>query len=96
MDIKNNFEISQGHNINDSKDSLEQMFTVIYDKLNEIIESIKTSKEETEKNLHIFDRRKTQEIVREITELSPAMKKKEKNAERDNLENSENLENSRK
>jgi hypothetical protein len=68
LDIPDKLEISPGSRINETKNTLEDMFSIIYNKLEKILPSTSDSKEQTQRALDVFARRKTQDIVEEITE----------------------------
>lgn len=67
LEIKESLSISPGSKVMDSKDSLERMFVIIYNKMQDITGPLQNKKEETRQVLEDFARKTTGEIVNEIS-----------------------------
>ena len=67
LEINQSLDISPGSRLMDSRNTLEEMFEIIYNKLLEITNPLQNKKEETQQALESFAKRKTGDIVNEIS-----------------------------
>ena len=78
LEIKNTLDVSSGIRISESKNSLEEMLELIYNKLDEIMTPLENSKDETQAAINTFAKKKTQEIVDEIANIKTNKRKTER------------------
>ncbi|OMJ94646.1 hypothetical protein SteCoe_2138 [Stentor coeruleus] len=67
LEIENTLDISPGSKITETKNSLEEMFSIIYCKLEDMVKPLQDKAEEAKQALEKFAMKKTNDIVREIS-----------------------------
>lgn len=67
LEIPNELNISTGNHITETKDSLSDMFSLIYDKLEELVKPIMEREDESRKAIEMYSKKKTEELVAEMS-----------------------------